>query len=79
LRTFHVLFEPDKSHTSDTLQRYAIDACEKLGYDAAARALRSELRTLLSDMADLPKRTLLDDTGTANPDTLLWLQENLSS
>jgi type VI secretion system protein ImpA len=62
------------------LQRYAIDACEKLGYDAAAKALRSELRTLLSDMSDLTKQTLLDDTGTANPDTLAWLQqENLSS
>jgi type VI secretion system protein ImpA len=62
------------------LQRYAIDACEKLGYDAAAKALRSELRTLLSDIADLTKQTLLDDTGTANPDTLAWLQqENLSS
>jgi type VI secretion system protein ImpA len=60
------------------LQRYAIKACDALGYAATGRALRSELRILLADFADLVHKTLLDDTGTANPETLAWLrQENL--
>jgi type VI secretion system protein ImpA len=56
------------------LQRYTITACEELGYTAAAQALRSELKTLLSDFPQLMGATLLDDTGTANPDTLAWLR-----
>ena len=55
------------------LQRYAITACEQLGYTAAANAIRSELACLLADYPKLTSATLLDDTGTANPETASWL------
>ncbi|MBI1896787.1 MAG: type VI secretion system protein TssA [Acidobacteria bacterium] len=59
------------------LQRYAVRACENLGsyYDPIATAIRSELRALLRDFADLPSLTMLDDTPTANPETQAWLEE----
>jgi type VI secretion system protein ImpA len=56
------------------LQRYAIKACDELGYAAAAKALRSELKCLLLDFPDLPKAILNDDTGAANPETTAWLR-----
>jgi type VI secretion system protein ImpA len=55
------------------LQRYAITACEGLGYMAAANAIKSELRCLLADYPKLVSSTLLDDTGAANPETGAWL------
>ncbi len=57
------------------LQRYAISACEHLGYDTTARALRSELKQLLSDIPQLATCTLLDDTGAVNPETASWLRK----
>ena len=57
------------------LQRYAILACEHLGYTVSAKALRSELKHLLSDLPELTASTLVDDTGAANPDTLVWLRK----
>ena len=57
------------------LQRYAIKACDELGYAAAAAALRSELKTYLHDFPQLSAATLSDDTGAANPDTLGWLRQ----
>jgi type VI secretion system protein ImpA len=56
------------------LQRYTITACEQLKYETVARCLRSELRLLLTDLPNLVAATLVDDTGTANPDTLSWLR-----
>ncbi|MGH9646047.1 MAG: type VI secretion system domain-containing protein, partial [Bryobacteraceae bacterium] len=48
------------------------------GYTGVARALRSSLKALLSDLPQLPTMTLADDTGTANPETMDWLvRENL--
>jgi type VI secretion system protein ImpA len=62
------------------LQRYAIRATTELGYAAAAKAIRSELKSLLVDFPELTKATLNDDTGAANPETLDWLkQEGLMS
>ena len=55
------------------LHRYAITACEELGYTAAANAIKSELACLLADYPKLVSATLLDDTGTANPETAAWL------
>jgi type VI secretion system protein ImpA len=55
------------------LQRYAVTACEQLGYTAAANAIKSELACLLADYPKLVSTTLLDDTGTANPETAAWL------
>jgi type VI secretion system protein ImpA len=57
------------------LQRYSIRACTELGYAAAAKAIRSELKSLLTDFPNLTKATLNDDTGAANPETLEWLKQ----
>jgi type VI secretion system protein ImpA len=57
------------------LQRYSILACEGLGYQAASKAIRSELKTLLADFPQLPTAILNDDTGAANPETLNWLRQ----
>jgi hypothetical protein len=37
------------------IQRYAIRACDELGYKNAAKALRSELKALLADYAGTPQ------------------------
>ena len=57
------------------LQRYSIRACTEMGYAAAAKALRSELKSLLTDFPNLARATLNDDTGAANPETLQWLKQ----
>ncbi len=51
------------------LQRYAVNACESLGYDAVARAIRSETKALLADFPQLLDAALNDDTQAANPQT----------
>jgi hypothetical protein len=48
-----------------------------LGYLAAANAIKSELACLLADYPKLVSATLLDDTGTANPETAAWLTAGL--
>ena len=55
------------------LQRYAVRACEELGYGGAARAIRQWVKHLLEDYPSLVQATLLDDTGCANPETIAWL------
>ena len=60
------------------LQRYAVKATEGYGYPAIANAIRSELRSLLADLPQLPQWTLADDTPTANPETQAWLKEIVS-
>jgi type VI secretion system protein ImpA len=57
------------------LQRYAIKACEELGYTLAAKAIRSELRAFLADFPTHATAILNDDTGAANPETLNWLRQ----
>jgi type VI secretion system protein ImpA len=58
------------------LQRYFLQACEKAGgYEGVSKAVLSELKALLAEYPNLSKMTLLDDTGTANPETLAWLEE----
>lgn len=57
------------------LQRYAVKACEELGYTLAAKAIRSELKAFLTDFPTLATAILNDDTGAANPDTLNWLRQ----
>ncbi|MGH9583567.1 MAG: type VI secretion system protein TssA [Bryobacteraceae bacterium] len=56
-------------------QRYSIKACDQLGYAAAAKALRVELKAFLTEFPGLPAAVLGDDTGTANPETLAWLKQ----
>jgi type VI secretion system protein ImpA len=62
------------------LQRYALTACESLeaGYHFVARAIRAELRTLLTELPQLVDMTLMDDTPTANAETRAWLRTVLS-
>lgn len=57
------------------LQRYALTACDELGseYHIVAVALRGALRSLLADLPALVDMTLMDDTPTANRETLAWL------
>ena len=57
------------------LQRYSVKACEALGYDHAARAIRCAVSHLLEDYPRLASATLQDDTGAANPETVQWLKE----
>jgi type VI secretion system protein ImpA len=59
------------------LQRYSIQACQELGFGAAAAAMLSELKALLNDVPNLPEMTLSDDTGAANPQTRAWLAETV--
>ncbi|HET7275938.1 MAG TPA: type VI secretion system domain-containing protein, partial [Longimicrobiaceae bacterium] len=57
------------------LQRYVMTACEGLGseYDFVAAALRSALAALVRDLPALTTLTLMDDSPTANPETMAWL------
>lgn len=58
------------------LQRLSVAACNALGpdYEPIAKAIQSELRSLLNDLPDLLDATLLDDTPAANPETKVWLK-----
>jgi type VI secretion system protein ImpA len=58
------------------LQRFVVEACEALGdgYEAIARAIRSELKALVTDLPQLVDATLMDDTPTANLETRAWLK-----
>jgi type VI secretion system protein ImpA len=55
------------------LQRYAVRACEELGYEGVGRAIRQGVKHLMEDYPSLSTATLLDDTGVANPETTAWL------
>jgi type VI secretion system protein ImpA len=57
------------------IQRYAIKACDELGYKNASKAVRAELKALLADVPDLPNLIMQDDTGAANPETIAWLRQ----
>lgn len=61
------------------LHRYVVRACSEQGsdYGAIAAAVRSELRTLLTDYPQLLDMTLMDDTPTANAETLAWLRQEI--
>jgi len=60
------------------LQRYVGRACYELGgyYEPIRAAVISGVRGLLADYPRLPEMTLMDDTPTANAETLAWLKEN---
>ena len=57
------------------MQRFVVEACDALGsgYDAIARAVRSELKALVSDIPQLLDATLMDETPAANAETRAWL------
>ena len=51
------------------LQRFVLGACDALGYEAIAKAIRSEIRALLADYPQLLESSLNDDTQSANAQT----------
>jgi type VI secretion system protein ImpA len=57
------------------LQRYAILAASQLGKDyyPLEVALRGALRAFLADVPEIVQATMMDDTPTANGDTLQWI------
>jgi type VI secretion system protein ImpA len=57
------------------LQRFVVEACDALGsgYEAIARAIRSELKALVTDIPQLLDATLMDETPAANSETRAWL------
>ncbi len=59
------------------LQRYALTASDGLGsdYEAVSNALRSSLRSLLNDLPSLTAQTMMDDSPSANPETMAWLRD----
>ncbi len=61
------------------IQRYTVRALEKKGawFKFVADAVRTETRCLLTDLPNLVNMTLLDDTPTANPDTMKWITEEV--
>ncbi len=61
------------------LQRYAVRSMTELGYEAAAAAVRAELRTMLGEYPDWPTWTLSDDTPAANAETQNWLREEVQA
>jgi type VI secretion system protein ImpA len=57
------------------LQRYAILSASQLGkdYHSVVSALRAALRAYLIDMPDIVQATMMDDTPTANGETMQWI------
>jgi len=63
------------------LQRYVARACHELGsYHQPIRSgVISGLRALLADYPQLPELTMMDDTPTANAETLGWIKEQVAA
>jgi type VI secretion system protein ImpA len=59
------------------LQRCVVRACENLGswYDPIAASVRAGVKALVTDYPGLRSAAMTDDTPTANPETLAWLDE----
>jgi type VI secretion system protein ImpA len=62
------------------LQRYTVRACAQLGgyYYALRIAVVSGLRGILKDYPQILEMTLMDDTPTANAETLAWIKEEVA-
>jgi type VI secretion system protein ImpA len=61
------------------VHRYIARACEKIGgsHQPLKQAVVSGVRTLLADYPKLTEMTLMDDTPTANAETMEWLKEQV--
>jgi len=57
------------------LQRYVVKAADEWGYSNISKAVVSELRSLLTDLPQLPSWALMDDTPTANAETQAWIRD----
>lgn len=61
------------------VHRYIARGCEKLGaaHQPLRQAVVSGVRALLADYPRLSEMTLMDDTATANAETVEWLKEQV--
>jgi type VI secretion system protein ImpA len=61
------------------VQRYVGRACYELGsyYEPIRSAVISGVRGLLTDYPKLPELTMMDDTATANAETLAWIRDEV--
>lgn len=61
------------------VHRYAAQACSQLGYYHAAlhSSIRAGVRALVTDYPGLLEMTMMDDTPTANGETLNWLKSEV--
>src|SRR5882762_8165042 len=59
------------------LQRYTVRACEGLGQESVAAAVRGGLRSLLSDYPGLASASLSDGTPAADNETQAWIAESI--
>lgn len=57
------------------LHRYIWNGSYQMSYYALQASVVATLQALLKDLPDLPSMTMSDDTPTANPETLKWLEE----
>jgi type VI secretion system protein ImpA len=60
-------------------QRYAVKALENKGqwFEFVTTAVRTELRGLLQDLPGLLDANLADDTPAANPETRVWIENEV--
>ena len=61
------------------VHRYAARACTELGwyYEGLRKGILAAVRGVLQDYPDLTKLTLLDDTPTANAETIQWIESDV--
>lgn len=61
------------------LHRYAAKCCTEMGWyhEGTRRGIVSMVRGMLQDYPDLHKMTLMDDTPTANGETLAWIESDV--
>jgi type VI secretion system protein ImpA len=57
------------------IHRYSVGALQSAGIEAAAKAILSGLKALLTDMPLLLQWTLADDTPVANAETVQWFKD----
>ena len=57
------------------VHRYIWKASYESGYSGVASTVITTIQSLLKDIPQVPTWTLSDDTPTANPETMKWLEE----
>ena len=62
------------------LQRYAVRACDQLGFNyyPLRIAIVSGLRAILKDYPQILQMTMMDDTPTANAETMAWINQEVA-
>jgi type VI secretion system protein ImpA len=60
------------------LYRYLWTSCDELGWYTQRNAVASAVRQRLRDLPQLSSLTLNDDTPSANPETLRWINEEIA-